>query len=234
MNGTDCDANCKVWYLKRFNIFDKFSKKELESLTDLLHLNEFDKRNLIVFPGDNGNKIHFLVKGRAKLSRLSDDGNEFILEILRPGEIFGPLAVPQEHSTNAQVVALERCLVGHIHHSDFNQLMEKKPDLCFEVIKVMGERLVRIENRLEELLFRDVPCRLARLLLRLSEEYPHELDCGVRIDVTLTQQELANLIGATREMTSITLNRFKRNGWIETHERCICLHDLKNLKKLAK
>ena len=230
----DSELNSSLWYLKKFNLFENFSKEELESVTSILHLSEFNKREPIVLPSEQERHIYFLIKGKAKLSRLEEDGKELILEILRPGEVFGNLAFPKQHYFNALVVALQKCMVGHIHEKNFNKLLEKKPDLCFQVNKMIGSRLLKIENRLEELLFRGVPCRLARLLLRLSDEYPHDLVCGLRIDLILTQQELANLIGATREMVSMALNRFKRDGWIDIHSRYICLHDMAALKKLAR
>jgi len=156
------------------------------------------------------------------------------LDILKPGEVFGQLAFPEEHSSNTEVIALERCIIGHIHENDFRNLMEKMPNLCLSTNKLIGTRLLKIENRLEELLFRNVPCRLARLLLRLSDEYPHQITCGLRLDLVLTQQELANLIGSTREIVSMALNCFRRNGLIDIHSRYICLHDIEAIQNLAK
>ncbi len=230
----DFNVDSSLWYLKKFNIFDNFSRDELESVTSILHLNEYKKREPIVLPSEPQQRIYFVIKGRAKLSRVQEDGKEAILEILGPGEVFGHIAFPKEHYFNALVVALEKCMVGHIHKKDFNALLAKKPDLCLEVNKVVGARLIKIENRLTELLFQDVPSRLARLLIRLSDEYPHEMACGLRIDMILTQQELANLIGASREMASITLNRFKQSGWIDIHSHHICVHDMQALTELAK
>lgn len=86
---------------------------------------------------------------------------------------------------------------------------------------------------MEELLFKDIPHRLGCLLLRLAKEHPLRKDCGVQIDLRLTQEEIGGLIGATRESTNAALNHFKRNGWIQFHERTICLHDERALKKLV-
>ncbi len=225
---------CRIWHLKQFNLFDTFSREELESVSQILHLKEYQKRAPIVLPVDPERRIYFLMRGKAKLSKIEQDGKEVIVDILRSGEVFGHLAFPQQQYYDAVVVALERCTVGHIHESDFHDLLARHPQLCFEINKLMGTRLVRVENRLTELLFRDVPCRLARLLLRLSDEYPEQLSCGTRITMTLTQQELANLIGASRERVNLTLNRFKDRGWIAIHRHHICVHNKRALLELAR
>ncbi|NIR50905.1 Crp/Fnr family transcriptional regulator [candidate division KSB1 bacterium] len=221
-----------LWYLKNFNIFDNFSESDLESFTKYLRAEEFDKGETILIPHDSERHVYFLMKGKVKVFHIDEDGREIILVILREGEIFGLLAVIEEYS-NPLVVALEECLVGYMHESDFQNLMEEKPELCFTIYKYIGKRLITIENRLDELLFQDIPTRLARLLLRLSREYPRERDCGVQIDLRLTQQEIADLIGASREATSAALNPFKRNGWLELHQRYICLHNSEALQELA-
>ncbi|NIP61895.1 MAG: helix-turn-helix domain-containing protein [Nitrosopumilaceae archaeon] len=218
--------------LKKFEIFENFSKAELNSVHKILQLNEFKKgAPIAVLPTET---VYFLIKGKAKFSRIDEKGKEIILYILRAGETFGLPDFSNGKYSNSLVVALNKCLVGRIHQADFDKLLEKKPDLCLAVNKQVGTRLVKIENRFEELLFCDIPCRLARLLLRLSDEYSHELDSGVCIDVILTRQELANLIGASREKTSLTLSHFHRNGLVKFHQRYICLHDVLALKNMAK
>ena len=234
LNESEFPLTSNVWHLKKFNIFDNFDKSELESITCIFQLTEFTKHEAIYLPCEPIRRIYFLINGKAKLSKIDENGKELILDILKAGEIFGQLAFPEGHYSNTEVIALERCIIGHIREKDFRNLMKKIPDLCLSTNKLIGTRLLKIENRLEELLFRDVPCRLARLLLRLSDEYPHQITCGLRLDLIVTQQELANLIGSTREMVSTTLNCFKRSGWIDIHSRYICLHDIQAIQNLAK
>lgn len=221
------------WYLKNFNLFDNFSRTDLAEVTKLLHLQEFKKGQIITIPLDAERRIYFLLKGKAKLVRFGKDGKEIILVILREGEIFGLLAMMLEEYSSSLVVALEKCLVGIIRETDFRQLMQKKPELYLAISKHFGARLLKIENRLDELLFQDISARLARLLLRLANEYPGRRSCGKRINLKLTQQDLANLIGASRETTNMALNNFKNQGWLGLHQRSICLHDIEALKKLA-
>lgn len=232
-SGATTSQQSVFWYLKNFNLFDNFSRPELAEVTKLLHLQEFKKGQIVTIPLDTERRIYFLLKGKAKLVRFGKDGKEIILVILREGEIFGLLAMMMEEYSSSLVVALEKCLVGIIREADFRRLMQKKPELYLAISKHFGARLLKIENRLDELLFQDIAARLARLLLRLAHEYPGRRSCGKRLNLKLTQQDLANLIGASREMTNITLNYFRSQGWVELHQRRICLHNIAALKKLA-
>lgn len=228
------EKGSKLWHLRKFNIFEKFDRDDLESVTKILHLKEIKKRDPIYLPSENHSRIFFLIKGKAKLSRIdAKDGKELILFLIKPGELFGLLSLSEERYSNTMAVALQRCLVGYIEFADF-QRMTKNAVFSMELNKLVGSRMVRIENRLDELLFREVPCRLARLLLRLSKEFPKKMKCGDKIDLNLTQQDMANLIGATREIVSLTLNDFKRQGLIASHRRQICIHDKKNLQELSR
>lgn len=233
-SGSNERLSINFWHLKKFNVFETFERDELESVTKVLHLQEFKRGEPIHLPDQTERRLYFSIRGRAKLSRVDDGGGkELILYIVKPGEMFGLLAFAREQYLDTRVVALEKCIVGHISEPDFNVLMQKNPDVGLRLNKVVGKRLIKIEHRLEELLFRDVPCRLARLLLRLVDEYEVELPCGSKIDLKLTQQDIANLIGATREMVSLSLNDFKRSGWIAMHRHHVCVHDRQALKKMA-
>jgi CRP/FNR family cyclic AMP-dependent transcriptional regulator len=117
---------------------------------------------------------------------------------------------------------------------DFEKYASNKPELSFKLSKLMGLRLRQIENRIEELLFRDVPSRLARLLLRVVDQHPRETKHGLRINIKLSQQELANLIGATREMTSSVLNSLKKEGLINIESKYIYIINRKALEKIAR
>lgn len=221
-----------LWYLKNFNIFENFSQADLQHVVKNLKVEEFKKGQTILLPGKEIRRIYFLMKGKVKLSQSADTNREIILAILQQGELFGLLAPQIKEYSNPRVVAMEKCLVGYISEQDFNALLKKYPDFCFGMNQYIGERLIKVENRLEELVYHDIPLRLARTLIRLAGEFPRKKECGIQIDLKLNQQEIANLIGATRESTNTTLNRFKRYGWIDFHDRYICMHDQNALQKL--
>ena len=117
---------------------------------------------------------------------------------------------------------------------DFEELLQNKQELSLRLHKLMGFRFRQIENKLEDLLFRDVPSRLARLLLRLAEKHLREKKHGDRINIKLTQQEMANLIWAIREMMSSVLNQFKKAEYINYESKYIYIANRKALEKLAR
>ncbi|MBD3288927.1 cyclic nucleotide-binding domain-containing protein [candidate division KSB1 bacterium] len=223
----------KIWYLKKFNLFENISHDELENISDKVSDNEVKKRDIVYLEGDTGENLYFLKKGRVKISRVNEAGKEITLTMLEPGEIFGELGLFDDQPRQTTATALEDSLICMMRRADFEQLMSNKPELGFKLSKLMGLRLRHFENRIDDLIFRDVPSRLARLLLRLSEQHPIETENGLKINIKLSQQELANLIGATREMTSSVLNNFRKDGIISLESKHIYIQDNKALRKIA-
>ncbi|UCE05153.1 MAG: Crp/Fnr family transcriptional regulator, partial [bacterium] len=204
----------RLWYLKKFNLFETMTEEEMESLNEVVVDNEVKKKQPVYLAGDPSENIYFLKEGRLKITRLDESGKEFTLTLLAPGEIFGELGLFDDSPRETSAVALEDSIICMMRRNDFEKYTAQKPELSLKLSKLMGLRLRQIENRIEELLFRDVPSRLARLLLRLVDLHPRETKHGLRINIKLSQQELANLIGATREMTSSVLNSFRRDSII--------------------
>ncbi len=223
----------KLWYLKRFNFLDTMTHEEMESLSEMVVTNEVKKKQPIYLAGDPSENLYFLKEGRVKITRIDESGKEFTLTLLEPGEIFGELGLFDDSPRETTAVALEDSIICLMKRQDFEKYAAQKPELSLKLTKLMGLRLRQIENRIEELLFRDVPSRLARLLLRLVDQHPRQTKQGVRINIKLSQQELANLIGATREMTSMVLNSFKKQGLINVEAKYIYIMNRNQLEKIA-
>jgi len=227
------EEQSRLWYLKKFNFFDTLNDEDMESLNEVVVDNEVKKKQPVYLAGDPSETIYFLKKGRVKITRLDESGKEFTLTLLEPGEIFGELGIFDNSPRETSAVALEDSLICAMRRQDFEKYTSNKPELTFKLGKLMGFRRRQIENRIEELLFRDVPSRLARLLLRLAARHARETKHGLQIHIKLSQQELANLIGATREMTSSVLNNFKREKLIAMEHKYIYILDRKRLEKIA-
>ncbi|NOZ61359.1 MAG: Crp/Fnr family transcriptional regulator [Calditrichaeota bacterium] len=224
----------RIWYLKKFNLLQSLNQQEMESLSNIVIDTLVKKKQPVYLAGDPNESLYFLKKGRVKVSRIDESGKEYTIILLEPGEIFGELGLFNETPRETTAVAMEDSLICTMRRRDFEDLLQNKPELSLRLNKLIGFRFRQIENRLEELLFRDVPSRLARLLLRLAEKHLLETKHGERINIKLTQQELANLIGATREMTSSVLNNFKKLGYINFESKYIYLTNRKALQKIAR
>lgn len=231
LNG--CKNVDKIWYLKRINIFLGLTESELREIDSLATMVRYKKRALIFFPGDPEDKIYILKAGRVKLSKLSSDGREATLDVIEPGEIFGEGALAGEGERETYAEALNDALICTMGRLDFERLLRWKPELSLRVTKLIGLRLRRIESRIEDLIFKNVPDRLAGLFLRLAEDYGTPHPRGVKIDLRITHQQLANLIGSTRETTSAAIGEFRRRGILDNENRRIIILDREGLEWMA-
>jgi CRP/FNR family transcriptional regulator len=222
-----------TWHLRQFSIFDHFDHEELERVTRILRVSEFARRDPVFLPSNEPRNVYFLLKGRVKITRTdANTGKEHILYIIRPGELFGMLARAEHGTGNTGAAAMQKSLVGYIPGPDFDRLLENQR-FAHEINKLVGERMVRIASRLDDLVFRDVHSRLARLLLRLSREFPARRDDAPAIDVRLTQSDMAQLIGTTRESVNIAINEFKNDGLVSMKGRQIVIRDHNRLEEVA-
>lgn len=226
-----------LWHLRRVDLFRSVDGEALNQLTRLLQLRAFKRGEVIYVVSGNHHehlqRMYFLLKGRVKISSVDEStGKELLLQLINQGEPFGLLDTVGNETTALRATAMQASLIGYVPREDFDKLIEKA-GVCSRLVKLIGERTVEVASRFEDLAFRSVPERLAKVLLRLAHDFPIPRACGVCIDVPLTQQDVANLIAARREVVSTHLNRLKRDGVIAFHNRCICIHNHDALARLA-
>lgn len=222
----------KLWYLKRIDLFRDLSEEELQEVDRISRMITVKKGQPLYLPGDPGTSVFLLKLGRIKLSRLSPEGKEFILDLIEPGEIFGELSLVAEGPQEAIAETLEDSLLCIIQRRDFEAILQRKPDLALRVAKFIGLKRKRIESRLEDLVFKDVPGRLAALLLQLARDYGVLDRRGVLLRIKLSQRELANLIGASREVVNQALSEFRRKRLIDFEGRQIVILSQEALKAI--
>lgn len=221
----------KLWYLEHINIFADMTREEMHRLAERTQMRAYARGKIIAQPDDPSETIYLIKEGRVKLCRYSATGREQILALLEPGDIFGERSLVGA-SAAMHCEAFEDTLICVLHREDFEDLMRMKPDLALRVMKVLAERLRRVEETVEDLAFRDVPGRLAAVLVRLAETYGEPHDGGRRLALRLTHQDLASMIGATRETVTTVLNRFRDEGLLTTEGRHIIIADLERLRTL--
>jgi CRP/FNR family transcriptional regulator len=147
-----------------------------------------------------------------------------ILTLLERGDIFGERALVGARAA-VHCEAFEDTLVCVLRREDFEDLVRRRPELALRVVRVLAERLREAEETIERLALHDVPARLAALLLRLAEAYGEPHGDGRRLALRVTHQDLAGMIGATRETVTLTLNRFREEGLIAVEDRHIIVRD---------
>ncbi|MBA3753253.1 MAG: Crp/Fnr family transcriptional regulator [Nitrospira sp.] len=172
-----------------------------------------------------------LKRGRVKIANTSANGKEVTFDILESGEIFGELDVLEDSPRTTSAEALDDALICVIRREDFDRYLAAHPNVTIKLTKLIGLRLRKIQSRVEDLVFRDVPARLAHLLIELSKSDGVKESQGIRLRAQLTHQEMANLIGCSRETVSTTLGQFRDDGLIHMDGRPIVILKLDALAR---
>ena len=223
----------KLWYLKNVNLFHGMSDEEMRLVEQRTVMREIRRKEVLYLPGDAGDRIYLLKRGVVKISTLTDDGKEIILALMRPGEVFGEEAVLEDAPRDHMAEAYEDALICVITRQDFMGILRAHPEMAFKVTKLVGFRLKTLRSRVEGLLFKGAPARLAQTLLDLARDHGVKDAEGVLLPLRLSQQDLANLIGVTRESVNLALADFRSRGLIETEGRALRLLRPDELRALA-
>lgn len=212
----------RVLFTGRLELLNGMSQQALHRFNAMVRTTKRRRGEWIFVPGDAAESIYLLKLGRVKITALSEDGHEVLHEIVGPGEVFGDtstiLGIPR--TTSAQ--ALETSLVYEIYGKDFETLLGMYPELSFQLLKSVGLRLKKAEAHLVNVICNDVSCRVREALLDLMvQESGPELDLPIKIEIT--QQDLANLIGASRQKTSQALKVLEDSNVLRLMYRSILL-----------
>jgi CRP-like cAMP-binding protein len=214
-----------IWFLKRCPLFERLSPAEGQRLEARALARTFAKRQIIYFPDDPGQTVLLLARGRVKIKAVTPDGRETIFAFIEAGEVFGELALLDAEPRREFAEAVEDSLVLALPREEVLWLMERRPDVALHVTKLLGFRRRRIENRLRNILFRSTRERTVSLVLELLETHGQRTGNSWEIRLKLSHQELANLIGATRESVTLALGRLQREGLISVQRRMIRVPD---------
>jgi CRP-like cAMP-binding protein len=217
------------WYLKRCGLFERLADAEAERLNRRALVRRFPRHAIIYAPAEPGQSVLVLVSGRVKIKGLTPEGREAILAFIDEGELFGELALLDGQPRQEFAEAVEDCEVLLIPREDLVELMESRPDLALSVTKLIGLRRLRVESRLRDLLFLSSRDRMARILLELAGPFGAPAGKGRALRLPLTHQDLANLIGVSRETATIALGQLQAEGLIAVQRRRIVIHDLVRL-----
>jgi len=222
-----------LWQLKQFDLLDQLKESQLEELSKWIKDLKFQKGDLIYLPGEPSESVYFLKEGKVKLSYLGPEGKEFTVSILDQGEPFGEMSVVDEEDRSLKAEALADVVLCTISRRDFLHFADQTPELSLKIAKKIGQHRREIQNNLTNLLFKDVPTRLAGILRKLASEYGEHNSEGIRITPSFTHEEISQLIGSTRETTTANLNKFEAEGLIEKGRGNIVIKDEKGLKARA-
>lgn len=219
----------KYWFLKQCGLFERLAPDQIERIEKRSRTRKFVRGSVIYVPSDEGDSVLLLTAGRVKIHHLTPDGKEALLALIDPGELFGELAILDGGRREEFAEAMETSQVVAIPSEVIQKLMETHSEVSLGVTKLLGLRRRRLERRLKSLLFRSNRERLVHLLVELLEKYGQPEPDGTLIGIRLSHQELANIIGSTRETVTVLLGELSFDRLLTVKKRKIYVPDPKRL-----
>jgi CRP/FNR family transcriptional regulator/CRP/FNR family cyclic AMP-dependent transcriptional regulator len=202
-------------FLSQTTLFADMNEAQLRVIARYIVPRTFKQGEIIFHEGDPGRFLYLVKSGQVRIFINGLVGSETSVILFgKPGDIFGELAVIDGLTRSASAVALGETVLYTMSRENFRDQMRHHPQLALNFMKVLSQRVRYNTRQMDSLATLDVPQRLARKLLELAQDYGRIESSGVCIDMTLTQTNLASLIGATRESTNKCLREFRKQGWI--------------------
>ncbi len=220
--------------MRRAPLFSALDDEAGQALLAEMASTSMDRGHILFREGDQGDSLYVIGEGKIKLGRTSPDGRENLVAILGPGEMFGELSLfdPGPRTMTATAVA-ETQLMG-LRNDSLTGLLSGRPEVSKALLGALAQRLRRTNEHLADLVFTDVPGRVAKALLDLAQRFGRPVEDGVMVSHDLTQEELAQLVGASRETVNKALADFATRGWLKLEARAVLLRDVERLRRRAR
>lgn len=218
-------SQAKYWHLKQVGLFSGLPDAELRQLVGIADLRLFKSGEEIFRSGDMADRVYVIRTGKVRVYRAMEDGKETTLSYRAPGQMVGEPAITGEAFRHDCAEVVEDAFICIIDRERFRGYLLRHPELALQIAGVIARRRADAEDRMIDLLSKDVKTRLAHALARLAEQYGQQEDDGIYIDLRLTQTDLGQLVGSTRETTSMAFNAFRREGLVDAEDRTVVVFD---------
>lgn len=223
----------KLWYLSKISIFETLPAEDLQEIdrmAPMSHFNAVPKGTMIQTPGNEKDGLFFVKLGKLRLYKINEDGRQFTLGILGQGNMFGEIESFSLGTKGIYIETMEETLICSVLKDDFNHFLSQRPLLAMKFLKELSDRLQERDELLEKLALGDLKEKVLYLLVKLAEKFGIKDKEYMRIDIPLTHQELANMIGATRESVTLVLQELSKESLIQTGRMSIKV----NLPKIGR
>ncbi len=202
----------------------------MESLTEQI----VAKGEILFHEGEFGDHLFLILEGKVKLGHASTDGRESLMAVLGPGEMFGELSLFDPGLRAATATALTQARVLRLGNTQLMPWLAGRPEVAAALLQALARRLRRTNEAMADLVFSDVPGRVAKALMELGEKFGTLIPGGLLVTHDMTQEELAQLVGASRETVNKALADFAQRGWISLESRQVLILDVERLGKRAR
>ncbi|GAA1931619.1 Crp/Fnr family transcriptional regulator [Nocardioides marmoribigeumensis] len=220
--------------LRQAPLFNALDDEAAAALAGSLGTIRLRRGEVLFHEGDTGDKLYIVAEGKVKLGRTSSDGRENLLAILGPGQMFGELSLFDPGPRSATVTAVTDVAFYSLSHDDLLRWLDGRPDVANGLLSQLASRLRRANDVVSDLVFSDVPGRVAKALLDLADRFGRTAEDGIHVHHDLTQEELAQLVGASRETVNKALADFASRGWLRLEPRSVVIMDPERLARRAR
>lgn len=215
-------------------LFASLDPSAAASLISSLSERRVAKGEILFHEGEPGDHLFVILEGKVKLGRASADGRESLMAILGPGEMFGELSLFDPGPRAATATALTEAQVYRLGNAELMPWLATRPEVAAALLQALARRLRRTNEAMADLVFSDVPGRVAKALMDLGEKFGTMTAQGLQVTHDMTQEELAQLVGASRETVNKALADFAQRGWIQLESRQVLILDVDRLGKRAR
>jgi len=212
-------------------LFCDLSPEKKAALEACVRRRFFKRGEVVCHKGDPGGSLFIIAEGQVKVVLPSDGGEEALLCVLDEGDFFGELSLIDGQPRSATIVTAAPTETLVLHRDDFLSFLGTSPEVAVDMLRVLSRRLRETDEFVEDAIFLDVAGRLAKKLLELSNTYGREVPSGIAIDMRLTQQELATMVGATRESVNKHLRSYRSRGIIDVSQQRIVIRKPDELRR---
>jgi CRP-like cAMP-binding protein len=219
-----------LWYFESVNLYKILCPHKVKALSEKHAFNEYHKNQFIYFPQESANHIYMVAKGRVKIGHYLDDGKEVIKSILTTGEIFGELALAGEEKRNDFAQSMDDdTIICPLNVEELKALMFQDKELSFKILKLVGLRLMKLERKLESLVFKDARTRIIEFLKDTAAWKGKKVGFETMIPTKLTHKDIASLTGTSRQTVTTILNELKEKNLINFDRKRILIRDIEKL-----
>jgi CRP/FNR family transcriptional regulator len=220
--------------LKRAPLFDGLDDESARALRRQMSDVKLSRGEHLFLEGQDGDRLYVVLDGKLKLTRAAADGRENLWSVLGPGEMFGELSLFDPRPRTSTASAVTEATVAALAHDALRQLLLERPEVSMHMMQALARRLRRANDVVSDLVFTDVPGRVAKNLLDLADRFGEQERDGLHVHHDLTQEELAQLVGASRETVNKALADFAARGWLQISARSVLILDTERLRKRAR
>lgn len=220
--------------LSRAGIFQGVEPAAVNTLIEQLDSATFPRGTTIFDEGEPGDRLFIIISGKVKLARHAPDGRENLLTIMGPSDMFGELSIFDPGPRTSAAVCVTEVTTATMDSQMLHDWIHAHPEISEQLLRVLARRLRRTNNALADLIFTDVPGRVAKALLQLANRFGVQEGGALRVHHDLTQEEIAQLVGASRETVNKALAEFAHRGWIRLEGKSVLISDTERLAKRAR